>query len=142
MSTFGKVVIDDPNVLRAEDGRTECTITSAGFVCASDTFGTAGAVVNGGQVTRFSAALWLERSGKLFTEAPGGAGAAPLLADVPAVVGVAANGYSDGWCAIGAEGALFCKGTNNDGLFGTGDTTALAAPMRVQPPGSVRLACD
>jgi hypothetical protein len=57
------------------------------------------------------------------------------------VVSLGLNFYGDNLCAVYADGSLWCLGSNQGGMLGTGDFQPRTTPVMVQPPGSVRVGC-
>jgi hypothetical protein len=58
------------------------------------------------------------------------------------VLAFAADPHSSTMCAVMADGSLWCIGDNSWGKLGTGAYDDLGVETQVQPPGSVRVACD
>jgi hypothetical protein len=58
------------------------------------------------------------------------------------VLAFAADPHSTTMCAAKADGSLWCVGDNSWGKLGTGEYDDLDVETQVQPPGSVRVACD
>ena len=52
--------------------------------------------------------------------------------------------YTSDVCVVIDDGSIWCAGDNLVGELGTGDMNPvpMAAPVRVQPPGSVSVACQ
>lgn len=122
-----------------------CSVTDGGLRCDLDEpyeFGTPGEVVDGG-IFGGRGLCWLTTDGEVlcaddygcttkhFTERP--------------VLAIAGNYWAlDPMCAVYNDGSLSCIGSNQSGMFGTGNQDPLAEETVVQPPGSVYLGtgCD
>jgi hypothetical protein len=162
VTTFGIPVIDDPGVFRAAEGRTECTVGTAGLVCdaGATTLGDAGEVVMGGPVSELPdlvpgtprgfcggalsvPACWLDTSGRVRCARCTAADQVeirPYFSD-GRVLSLGLNYYDSNLCAVYDDGSLWCLGANRSGMLGTGDMAPRTTPVRVQPPGSVRIGC-
>jgi hypothetical protein len=57
------------------------------------------------------------------------------------VIALSTHWYSNDACAVYQDGALWCAGDNEQGMFGVGDTLKHPAPVMVKPPGSVQIEC-
>jgi hypothetical protein len=150
VDTFGNLNVDDPTVWRAQQGRTECTITPAGLSCVGDIV-QPGAVVDGGMVGEdFFRPLpyWcaLDETGTVTLATP-----TPATVFEPGrVLAIAYHRYPEagpasdappGVCAVYDDGSLWCYGANATGRFGTGAYGDLLVETEVAPPGSVRVDC-
>src|SRR5690606_34573308 len=64
--------------------------------------------------------------------------------DIPIDIGlsaiVAIEGSRRGYCAIGADGELWCWGGNRSGEVGTGDLSMQPVPVRIAVPPAGRVA--
>lgn len=152
VDTTGMARLDDPTVWRAETGRTQCQITSAGLECALgfgfNPIGPPGEVVDGtgGEVNSGKyRACALTSAGKVTCVIKDQA----TMSETPvemfttgAVLAIAGNAYTDSLCAVYSDGSIWCVGSNDQGKLGTGTMTALQAETMVQPPGSVDTSCQ
>ncbi len=143
ISSFGTVAMDDAAVLRASQGRAACTVTSAGLVCSGTTYGTAGQVVDGNEVTPLTAQYdhcWLTNAGAVVCK-DDNAGTTVTHFTGVSVIALGSSVYTDTLCAVGADGSLWCVGDNSYGKLGNGNTNPLTTDTRVAPPGTVRIGC-
>jgi hypothetical protein len=139
--------IDDTSVWRAATGYASCTIEETGLVCGDDTVGTAGHVVDGGQITRGDgsrAIVWLDDDGAVWirTVSRGGVETITQLFDDLPVLALAYNYYTDSMCVAYNDGSLACIGTNDQGKLGTGDEETLSEDAVVLPAGTIDVACE
>jgi hypothetical protein len=147
ISTFGEPTYDDASTWRAAQGRAECTVGASGLQCGRLTLGTAGHVVDGGNVTvrgASVAAVWLDDDGAvwLYEQSRGGAATTTQhFVDMP-VLAIAYNYYTDSICGVYNDGSLVCWGSNTQGKLGTGDEDTLADDTVVLPAGTFDLACE
>lgn len=148
VAVTGELRADDATVLRASANRSDCQVTPAGLNCYGMVFGIPGNIVNGNQTRRAgSSALgrtcWLSSDGKVtcsIYQAQDNYTIEPIFTS-GSVLALASDMYTDSLCAVYSDGSLACRGTNELGQLGTGDTNPLVAEKIVQPPGSVRVNC-
>ncbi len=143
VDTFGNHNVDDAQVFRPAQGRTECQIRSSGFVsCAGANYGPSGQVVDGGNVgwpgSGGVAVCWLTADKGVQCS-----GAGQLTYFEPGrVLAFAHHYYTDSLCAAYDDGSLWCIGSNNQGKLGTGDLADVAVETEVASAGSVRIDCQ
>ena len=149
LDTFGGLNVDDPTAWRAQQGRTECTIGAAGLECPFGLVLT-GELVDGG----FVGGLMEEPHCALDADATVTCtGAFPTTVfEEGRVLAISYHAYEEagpamkgpppGVCAVYDDGSLWCIGANATGRMGTGDYEHLFVETQVQPPGSVRVACE
>lgn len=146
----GQIVIDDPAVFRVANG-SPCSIEADGLHClapgADMLSGTPGDVVDGtvsqpldGPMPDAMPVCWLDSRGRVFC---GVAGIKEQrFADAPPILALAGNFYTATRCAVANDGSLWCVGNNAYGELGTGTTAPVRVDTMVQPPGSVKIACE
>jgi hypothetical protein len=154
VDTSGMVNLDDAGVLRAVNSRTEATVTPNGFESQGVTYGAPGKVVDGTvQGMVFMAppmggrGCWLDDTGHVtcFSWSLGPPMANPMtwpMFQAQPVLALAGNFYSDGLCAVYADGSVACIGSNTHGELGTGDHSPLSVETVVAPPGSLDVTCQ
>lgn len=158
----GTAHLDDLEVFRVGNGRTECRITANGVDCAGDVYGVGGKVVAGDLAGLMleegwdsETVCWLDDVGRVFCqyrdEHPELGWTDPMRVFMPGpIVALALDGYSSSpqigvspaRCAVRHDGSLWCVGENESGKLGTGDTVPLLEETEVQPPRTVRIRCD
>jgi hypothetical protein len=157
VDTFGMAHVDDPTILRAVNGRTDCQVTAAGLQCVMGTFGTAGDVVDGtycmdacgdpasppGQ----SRYCWLTGEGTVLCQPwdmlmMGPLGSAYPMFVQQKVLALAGNPYTSSLCAVYADGSIACMGRNDQGQLGLPAQDYVPVETIVQPPGSVDVSCQ
>jgi hypothetical protein len=140
VATSGAPMADDPTVLRAEAGRSECQVKQMlGLDCGFALFGMPGAVVDGTHMQlpppTLARECWLTSTGSVQCTDATRFGHGTVLA-------LAAAPYTTDLCVVYADGSLWCLGSNSFGELGTGDSLPVSAERQVQPPGSVALGCQ
>lgn len=154
IDTTGALQLDDPDVFRAANGRTNCRVTTEGFWCPSNSFaGPPSAVVDGSLTSTLPEMLddqdscWLSTAGtvqclreNIDPDSPD-LGTRRLVSHFRngTVLALAANSYTNSMCAVYSDGSLWCVGDNTEGKFGNGNTDPLGAETMVAPPGTVRI---
>lgn len=150
MTPGDDVLAEDTSVLRADQSRTECKLTTLGLQCTSASsapFGTPGAIVMGGGTYPFTSfstpafigasACWLESTGNVYCGFAGGIippkeGRMQVFPGRPALA-LATQFYSNQICAVFADGSVDCVRVTID------TATTTAGPSA--PPGSAMIGC-
>ncbi|KYF53575.1 hypothetical protein BE08_05205 [Sorangium cellulosum] len=147
IDTFGRALLDEPDLYRMENGRAECHVGPDGFQCRESAGGAPGDVVDGTYADRVGRSCWLTAAGKVECAVtnrldPGvpPQPLAPFFTRRP-VLALAGNFYTDSICAVYDDGSIACFGSNDHGQLGVADEK-LAAEAIVQPPGSIDLRCE
>jgi hypothetical protein len=116
VNTAGEAKIDDPDVLRAGEGRTECVLTLArGLVCEGTGYGKPGHIVAGGMGDSWdenhydARPCWLDDKGHVECA---GYPAAPFEDQI--VLALATNYYAKDLCAVLQDGSVDCVRGNLD----------------------------
>ena len=131
VTTFGEAQIDDPDVLRAGEGRTECAVSAArGLLCQDTGYGKPGHVVAGGMGQAWDdhsydgRPCWLEDSGHVECAAYPSAPFGDQIA-----LALATNYYTKELCAVLQDGSVDCVRGN------------LESDHRRAPAGSALIDC-
>jgi hypothetical protein len=153
VSPGGGVQADDTTLLRADQSRTECKVTTQGLQCTgvSAPFGNPGSVVMGGGISPFQSvsqglpllgfsACWLESTGdvtcefrSLFSGGPGPSSGSMRVFPGRVALALATQYYTNQICAVFADASVECvRVTINT-------QTAVVGPSA--PAGSAMIGC-
>jgi hypothetical protein len=152
VNTAGIFTADDSSIVRAGEGRTECTVTSAGLSCSSGTYGTPSAVLMGGKIVGIPGVTNLQQScdGACWLESGQTVQCAYCNNMTPVqksfftsvkAISIGTNANSDTVCIVGVDGSVWCIGSNKFGQLGVGNSNPVSTETQVQPPGSAFTAC-
>jgi hypothetical protein len=141
ITTFGAIRIDDTTVWRAGSMASYCLVEPTGLLCSegspNNLTGAAGHVVDGSEMN--GPACNLDDTGAVhcsiseITERQ--FSARPNVA-------FAGSFYTDTHCAVGNDGSLWCRSSNHWNELGAGVMVSPYYDTQVQPPGSVKVACN
>lgn len=165
VDTQGAARVDDPNVFRAANVRSESRVVADGgsfdFPSGPVTFGQPGDVVDVTGNAMYTApgvqlgaarSCWLDGAGAAWCAVSDGLGFPPDPAMPPPttttqvftahkVLALAGNFYSTTLCAVYDDGSIACNGDNSAGQLGLASPSYVDTETVVEPPGTLDLHC-